>query len=397
MVVSRPHMALVVTTGFDIYHQQLVHGVLPVLNPHGLTLVVNSVNVTGRRLPASVAQLIRTVSPYGVIATTCSKPEEEEDLFSLLDHLGIPAVLVAVRRAERSYVHGDDRTGMRELMAHLLDECGVRRPALARGVPHQTDAIVREQVFREELAVRGIPVDEDLVFEGNFWHEDAYRELRALLHRRRDMDAVVASNDISALGVLKALTDEGLRVPEDILVTGFDNESIATLAWPGLTTVDQDAEGQGEAAASLLIEQLINPGPREPIIIPSQLVIRGPTAPWGRTEQDDFINQVIEIETALEPLALLQDLQKIEIKMGRQRQEKWGPRIIDLDILLFGDEVLDFPELKVPHPLMRQRLFVLVPLPAVNAELIFPDDGAKIKEVLISVLAREGNKKIKRV
>jgi 2-amino-4-hydroxy-6-hydroxymethyldihydropteridine diphosphokinase len=121
------------------------------------------------------------------------------------------------------------------------------------------------------------------------------------------------------------------------------------------------------------------------------------TAPWGRTEQEDFINQVIEIETALEPLALLQDLQKIEIKMGRQRKEKWGPRIIDLDILLFGDEVLDFPELKVPHPLMRQRLFVLVPLQEVNAELIFPDDGAKIKEVLISVLAREGNKKIKRV
>jgi len=90
-------------------------------------------------------------------------------------------------------------------------------------------------------------------------------------------------------------------------------------------------------------------------------------------------------------------LQEIEIKMGRQRQEKWGPRIIDLDILLFGDEVLDFPELKVPHPLMRQRLFVLVPLQEVNAELIFPDDGAKIKEVLISVLAREGNKKIKRV
>ncbi len=121
------------------------------------------------------------------------------------------------------------------------------------------------------------------------------------------------------------------------------------------------------------------------------------TAPWGRTEQEDFINQVIEIKTALEPLALLQDLQEIEIKMGRQRQEKWGPRIIDLDILLFGDEVLDFPELKVPHPLMRQRLFVLVPLQEVNAELIFPDDGAKIKEVLIRVLAREGNKKIKRV
>lgn len=121
------------------------------------------------------------------------------------------------------------------------------------------------------------------------------------------------------------------------------------------------------------------------------------TAPWGRVDQEDFINQVIEIETNLEPRSLLQALQAIEIKMGRQRQEKWGPRIIDLDILLFGDEVLDFPELKVPHPLMRQRLFVLVPLQELNEELIFPDDGAKIKEVLISVSARERNNKIKRV
>ncbi len=121
------------------------------------------------------------------------------------------------------------------------------------------------------------------------------------------------------------------------------------------------------------------------------------TAPWGRLEQDDFINQVIEIETTLKPSELLRALQDIEIKMGRQRQEKWGPRIIDLDILLFGEEVLDFPDLKVPHPFMKQRLFVLVPLQEINEKLIFPDDGAKIEEVLSSVFAREGNKKIKRV
>ena len=105
------------------------------------------------------------------------------------------------------------------------------------------------------------------------------------------------------------------------------------------------------------------------------------TAPWGRTEQEDFINQVIEIETALEPLALLQGLQEIEIKMGRQRKEKWGPRIIDLDILLFGEEIIALQELVIPHPHLYARLFVLIPLQEIAPQLVFPD-GKGIGEVL---------------
>jgi diguanylate cyclase (GGDEF)-like protein len=302
-------MALVVTTGFDIYHQQLVRGVLPVLEPHGLTLVVNSVNVTEKGLPASVAQLIRTVTPYGVIATTCATPEEEDDLFSLLEELGIPTVLIAARTPGRSYVHGDDRSGMRELMGHLLDECGVRRPALARGVTHQPDAVIREQVFREELAARGIPVDDGLVFEGRFWHEDAYRELRALLHRCRDMDAVVASNDISALGVLKALTDEGLRVPEDILVTGFDNYPSA-LSWPALTTVDPEHSAQGAAAAERLLAEVDGAPAGVEIVVPTRFLVRGSTR--SLTPDDP------------EQIAAVVDLARVAQEQLSARDALWG-------------------------------------------------------------------------
>ncbi|MEN6347899.1 MAG: 2-amino-4-hydroxy-6-hydroxymethyldihydropteridine diphosphokinase [Syntrophomonas sp.] len=119
--------------------------------------------------------------------------------------------------------------------------------------------------------------------------------------------------------------------------------------------------------------------------------------PWGKTDQDDFINQVVEIESELSAEELLHSLQEIEIKMGRQRKENWGPRIIDLDILLYGNEVLGSEELQVPHPYMRERLFVLLPLQEINTELEFPDDGAKIREVLIRALAREGNIKIERI
>ncbi len=108
------------------------------------------------------------------------------------------------------------------------------------------------------------------------------------------------------------------------------------------------------------------------------------TAPWGKTDQDDFINQVIEIETNLSPLELLHELQKIEIKLGRHRDVKWGPRSIDLDILLYGNETIDLEELQVPHPYLMQRLFVLIPLAEIAPQMEFPD-GSKIREVLVRV------------
>ncbi|MBO8159751.1 2-amino-4-hydroxy-6-hydroxymethyldihydropteridine diphosphokinase [Thermosyntropha sp.] len=121
------------------------------------------------------------------------------------------------------------------------------------------------------------------------------------------------------------------------------------------------------------------------------------TAPWGKTDQEEFLNQVIEIETDIPPLDLLKKLQEIEIKMGRERKEKWGPRNIDIDILLYGEEVMDFEELKVPHPYMRERLFVLVPLIEIRPELVFPDDGAKIGEVLAKALTIEKMEDIRKI
>ncbi len=109
------------------------------------------------------------------------------------------------------------------------------------------------------------------------------------------------------------------------------------------------------------------------------------SAPWGKTDQDDFLNQVVEIETNLTPIDLLHELQEIEIKLGRQKQVHWGPRNIDLDILLFGRENINLEELQVPHPYLMQRLFVLIPLAEIDPELIFPD-GSKISEVLNRVI-----------
>jgi 2-amino-4-hydroxy-6-hydroxymethyldihydropteridine diphosphokinase len=89
------------------------------------------------------------------------------------------------------------------------------------------------------------------------------------------------------------------------------------------------------------------------------------SAPWGFESEHDFVNVVICVETALQPLELLLRLQEIEQEMGRVQKSVGGvyaDRVIDIDILLYEDLVIDFPELKVPHPLMKERDFVMKPL-----------------------------------
>jgi len=96
------------------------------------------------------------------------------------------------------------------------------------------------------------------------------------------------------------------------------------------------------------------------------------TAPWGKTDQQNFYNQALLLQTVQEPLTLLENILSIELKMGRERAEKNGPRIIDIDILFYNDEIIDVPNLRVPHPEMQNRRFVLVPLNEIAAEFIHP-------------------------
>lgn len=103
--------------------------------------------------------------------------------------------------------------------------------------------------------------------------------------------------------------------------------------------------------------------------------------PWGVKDQPDFINQVVEIETGLPPGELLQKLLEIEKHMGRKRLVKWGPRVIDLDILLYGSLTISEEDLQVPHPFLTQREFVVVPLLELEPELALPD-GTMLREKL---------------
>ena len=109
------------------------------------------------------------------------------------------------------------------------------------------------------------------------------------------------------------------------------------------------------------------------------------TEPWGVQDQPRFINMAIEGETELSPLRLLEVLKITEDEVGRVETRRWGPRAIDLDILLYDDLVMNTPELTIPHPLMHEREFVLGPLDEIAPDKIHPVWKKTIRELLLDL------------
>jgi 2-amino-4-hydroxy-6-hydroxymethyldihydropteridine diphosphokinase len=112
------------------------------------------------------------------------------------------------------------------------------------------------------------------------------------------------------------------------------------------------------------------------------------TEPVGYENQPDFINAVLEIGTALTPRELLTATKEIEQRMGRTRTVRFGPRIIDVDILLFGQRVIDEPGLTIPHPRMHERRFVLGPLAEIAPEAVHPVSKKTVTELYNDLLRR---------
>lgn len=128
----------------------------------------------------------------------------------------------------------------------------------------------------------------------------------------------------------------------------------------------------------------------------SRFVRRSPmywTPPWGDVDQPDFLNAVVEMSTELSPAVLLKALQQIEDAQGRERDSgrRWGPRSLDLDLLLYGRQIVDEPGLQVPHPRMTERAFVLLPLTELVPDIVIPGRGRAsewLKRLDISGLRR---------
>jgi 2-amino-4-hydroxy-6-hydroxymethyldihydropteridine diphosphokinase len=151
-------------------------------------------------------------------------------------------------------------------------------------------------------------------------------------------------------------------------------------AYVGLGANLGDREGTIGRAVSLL-------GEEDAVEVVAVSTLRE-TEPWGPVAQPRFLNGAVALETELGTRALLDLLLEIEQRLGRVRSERWGPRTIDLDLLLYGDAVVDEPGLTLPHPRLHERRFALEPLAELAPDTVVPGRGT-VGELLLSLAAGE--------
>ncbi|HZS94487.1 MAG TPA: 2-amino-4-hydroxy-6-hydroxymethyldihydropteridine diphosphokinase [Chloroflexota bacterium] len=121
------------------------------------------------------------------------------------------------------------------------------------------------------------------------------------------------------------------------------------------------------------------------------------TAPVGVTDQPAFLNTVAEVTTGLAPAELLKTVKAIERDVGRRPGMRWGPRVVDIDIILYGDVIVDGEVLTIPHPRMTERAFVLIPLAELAADVREPKSGQTVDELARAVRGKDGVQRIGRL
>jgi DNA-binding LacI/PurR family transcriptional regulator len=163
-----------------------------------------------------------------------------------------------------------------KLVDHLIQVHGRKRIMFLRGPVYQEDSIKREMGYKSALQANDIPFDENLVLNGDFERDIAYQVMDHFLgnSRRAAFDAVFTGDDDAAIGVLKALHQHGLKVPEDVAVIGFDDLGFAPFLNPPLTTVRAPTESVGRIAAERLFGLLENQTSDEVIILPTEIIFR---------------------------------------------------------------------------------------------------------------------------
>ncbi|MGB8983292.1 MAG: substrate-binding domain-containing protein [Anaerolineales bacterium] len=199
-----------------------------------------------------------------------------EDLKAFSDFYGsVPLVTQSVEMDGASMFIPDNLEGMRSVVRHLIEDHGYKRIAFIRGIQGQVDAEQRFQAYREELKAHSLRFDKDLVVDGDYTPESGRAAVSSLLDERKvRFQALVAANDSMAFGALEVLQQRGLRVPDDVAVTGFDDVREAQATGVPLTTVRQSFYTAGKRALEALLKRIDEGTVPRVTVTPTQLLIR---------------------------------------------------------------------------------------------------------------------------
>ncbi len=177
--------------------------------------------------------------------------------------------------SDRPRIDINNYDGMRRMFSHVIETCGYQHIAFVRGIINNRSADERFQAYQDALNHHGCTCDERWIVNGDFKFSSGVQAVQTLLDDRQlKPEVIVASNDEMALGALWALQQRGIRVPDDIGVTGFDDDALAQLYSPSLTTIQQPTYHMGHAAVDALMSQLAGHPPIDEIMVPARLIVR---------------------------------------------------------------------------------------------------------------------------
>ncbi|MBO5535317.1 MAG: GGDEF domain-containing protein [Clostridia bacterium] len=212
-----------------------------------------------------------------------------------------PVVAIRHKSDQLSCVFTDEREAIRPVIRHLIEDHGLRRICFQTGFKGHEESRVRMEVFVEEMNRHGLPVPESAICPGNMWltcGDLAYHQFFSDPENRPE--AVICANDYMAIGLIRVLQEKGIRVPEDVIVTGFDNIEGAAPDVPGLTTIQPDYEAMVVEAINTLKQQMHEKCRGKRIVPLAGRLVLGESCGCGRRKPDYFQMECMEKTRELE-------------------------------------------------------------------------------------------------
>jgi LacI family transcriptional regulator len=275
LAVGRTHViGLVIPTGLpvifsDPYFPLVIQGVASACNTRGFSVMLWLAEPEYER--KTISQVLYNGLIDGVIVSSMLI---DDPLIERLSESQRPFITIGRHPTndQLNFVDVDNRAGAYQGVSYIL-HTGRRRVAMITGPRNAIASRDRSQGYQDALRERGLPLQPELVAEGNFSDISGYLAMKQLLPQRPD--AVFVASDAMAFAAMRAIQEAGLRIPEDIAVVGFDDIPNAANSKPPLTTVRQPIQKTGSVAAEMLIERIEHPETRScRIVLPTELVIR---------------------------------------------------------------------------------------------------------------------------